>query len=261
MKFLSFDAYALKLIAVVGMIANHVAIGLAPVLPMWLTLVLYSLGGLTYVIMAYFVVEGYKHTSNLKKYIGRLLIFGLLAIPGHHIVLGSTSLMGGPIFLNIMFTIILSLIMLKLYDTIKIRALFWLVFVIFCGVAMFMDLFFMGMVVPVLYYAIKKESRRRTVPGVVSGIVWGIFGILTVMSIWALQAFDPYAATEMLAEMGMHENMIFAMPSFAIGAFAGAILVRNFNGERGKRSKWLFYVMYPVHLSVIAIIMFLLGLV
>jgi len=261
MKTLSFDAYILKWIAVVGMIANHVAIGLAPVLPLPVMLVLYAAGGLTYVIMAYFVVEGYKHTSNLKKYIGRLFLFGLIAQAFHPTVLGVTDILGSGFFLNIMFTIILSLFVLLMYDKIKSRFLFWLIFVVACVVAMFMDLFFIGVLVPLLYYVIAKESRRRTLPGIISGIIFLVFGLLS-----GLPAMMYLATGELTPELasaiemtGMSVELMAVTPVFAIGCFLGAILIRNYNGERGKRSKWLFYVAYPLHLAVIALVMVLLG--
>ena len=263
MKFLSFDAYVLKWIAVIGMIANHVAIGLHAVLPLWALLPLYAAGGLTYVIMAYFVVEGYKYTSNLGKYIFRLLIFGVIAQAFHPMVLGITAMVPNFIFLNILFTIILALIVLLLYDKIKIRFLFWILFIVACIIATFMDLLFIGILVPVLYYAIKKESTRRTVPGVVSGIIFLVFGLLSSLPLLALY-HTPGMEQEflnILESTGMSMNLILATPTFAIGCFLGAILIRNYNGDRGKPAKWLFYVAYPVHLAVIAAIGVALGVI
>ncbi|MCL2201612.1 MAG: conjugal transfer protein TraX [Oscillospiraceae bacterium] len=266
MKALSYNAFTLKIIAVVAMIMNHIAIGLQPVLPPWLHLVFFAVGGATYVIMAFFVVEGYRHTSNLGKYIGRLLIFGLIAQAFHPTVLGTTSMVGGPIFLNIMFTITLSLLVLLAYDKIKIRPLFWLLFLVACAAAMFMDLIFMAVLGTLLYHIIKKESRRRTLPGVITGIfylVLGATGLFGVLSIEAMQAAGMYQEAQVLIEqLGGYSMMAYlrAAPTFAIGAFLGAILIRNFNGERGLRAKWLFYVAYPVHLAVIAAIMVALGI-
>jgi len=263
-KSLSFDAYTLKIIAVVGMIGNHVAIAFAEVLPLPLMIALFGIGGLTYVIMAYFVVEGYKHTSSYKKYIGRLFLFAIIAQAFHPTVLGVTDMTGSGFFLNILFAIIWALIMLKLYDTIKIRPLFWVVFVLMCFVSLFMDLMFFGLIVPVLYYAIKKENTRRIVPGVVVGIYYLIFGAISALTpIIYFTTDDPVLAAEIRAvveAMGMPMEIMLATPTFALGAIAGAILIRNFNGERGKRSKWLFYVVYPAHLAVIAVVMWATGL-
>ena len=65
----------------------------------------------------------------------------------------------------------------------------------------------------------------------------------------------------MLYDMGMDISMIYAMPTFAVGAFLGAILIRNFNGERGRRMKWLFYSFYPLHLAVLGGVALALSLV
>jgi len=261
MKFLSFDAYVLKWIAVVAMIANHVAIAWHSILPFWALLPLYAVGGITYTVMAFFIVEGYKHTSNLKKYFLRLLIFGVIAQAFHPMVLGITSILGG-IFLNILFTIILALFVLLMYDKIKIRVLFWLLFIVVCAVSMFMDLYFVGILMPLLYYAIKKEGVRRTLPGIITGIVFGLFSALPLMGYLAMYHTPgmEQEAYDFLYISGFTRELLMVMPFFGLGNFVGAILIRNFNGERGKRSKWLFYVAYPVHLAIIAGISLALGL-
>ena len=261
MKILSHDAYVLKLLAIVAMIFNHIAIAWADILPLWLLIPLYAVGGLTYTTMAFFVVEGYRHTSNLKKYIGRLLLFGLIAQAFHPMVLGSTAMLPGP-FLNILFAISLALIVLYLYDTIKIRFLFWLLFVVACILSLFMDLAIISVLVPLLYHIISKESRRRTLPGVVMGVYYLLFGAMLAIPILILRAAGmEYDIQYIIYTTGLSEGVMLASPTFAIGAFLGAILIKNFNGERGKRSKWLFYVVYPAHLAVIAAIGVALGVI
>ena len=264
MKSLSLDAYTLKWIAVIAMIMNHIAIAWVSILPFGILLFLYGAGGLTYTIMAFFVVEGYRHTSNLKKYISRLLIFGLIAQAFHPMVLGVTAIMPG-IFLNILFTITLSLIVLTMYDKIKVRFLFWLLFVVACVISLFMDLLFIGILVPLLYYTIKKESTRRTLPGVISGIFWGVIGVLSAFGVMAIMTMKNTPGREqealyLLENIGFPAELAFAMPTFAIGCFLGAMLIRNYNGDRGKPAKWLFYIAYPLHLAVIAGISLALGL-
>jgi len=261
MSALSLNAYTLKWVAVVGMITNHIAIAWNTILPLWASLPLYAAGGLTYTIMAYFVVEGYRHTSNLKRYIARLLLFGVVAQAFHPMVLGATSIIPG-IFLNILFTITLSLLVLLMYDKIRVRVLFWLLFVVACIVALFMDLFFMGVVVPLLYYTIKEEGRRRTLPGVINGFVWlalGLLNMIPLMMMLNTPGMEQYAHY-ILEQAGVSMNFVWAMPTFTIGCFVGAALIRNYNGERGRPAKWLFYVAYPVHLAVIAGISVALGL-
>jgi len=261
MKILSFDAYTLKWIAVIAMIMNHIAIAWRSVLPYGVLLPLYAVGGLTYTIMAYFVVEGYRHTSNLKKYISRLLVFGLIAQAFHPMVLGVTSLFGG-ILLNIMFTIVLALIVLLMYDKIQIRPLFWFLFIVACVVSLFMDLYAVGVLVPLLYYIIKNEGKRRTLPGIIAGVFFGLLSALPILGYLAMYNTPgmEQEAYDFLYNFGFTREFLMIMPSFGLGCFLGAILIRNYNGERGKRAKWLFYVAYPLHLAIISGISVALGI-
>ena len=60
-------SFVLKIAAIVGMTANHVAHVMGPLMPWEATLVLYSFGGITYPIMAFLLVIGYRHTSNVRS--------------------------------------------------------------------------------------------------------------------------------------------------------------------------------------------------
>ena len=149
-----------------------------------------------------------------------------------------------------------------MYDKIKIRFIFWILFIVSCAVAMFMDLFFIGVLVPLLYYSIKKESLRRTLPGVISGIIFGVFGLLSAMLPFVYLTTGDMAEEmySVIGTTGMTAELMLATPTFAIGCFLGAILIRNYNGERGKPAKWLFYIVYPLHMAVIALIAVILGI-
>ena len=246
------NAYHLKLSAIVAMVLNHIAIAFYTVLPLGVMLPIYAIGGLTYTVMAYFIVEGYKHTSSLSKYIFRLFIFGVIAQAVHGMVLGITAFVSPIMHLNIMFSIILALLVLLLYDKVKIRFLFWVLFVVACILAFFMDLFFVAILMPLLYYTIKDETRRRTLPGIVGGIIFLVLGLPLFLANFAPDV-DVYS------EFGMSPELALATPTFAFGCFIGAVLIKNFNNERGKRSKWLFYVFYPLHLAVLAEIGIVIG--
>jgi len=73
--FKNLDAYKLKWIAIIGMVLSHMVYAWQDIMPLWLMIPLMATGGLTYPIMGYFVIEGYKHTSDVKKYLLRLFVF------------------------------------------------------------------------------------------------------------------------------------------------------------------------------------------
>ena len=64
----SVTAFALKVAAIVGMTCNHIANVFGSELPGGAMVALYSLGGLTFPIMAYLLCEGYRHTSSVRRY-------------------------------------------------------------------------------------------------------------------------------------------------------------------------------------------------
>ena len=253
---ISLDAYKLKWIAIIGMFANHMVIAWWEILPLWLNFPMYAAGGLTFPIMAYFVVEGYRHTSNLPKYILRLLIFGLIALPFHVLALG-VPLGGGYPILNIMFTIILSLLVLVLYDKIKARALFWVLFaIVIVPVSLFFfEWYFIGVTTVLLFHIIKNENTRRIVPPIFAGVSWLLLSLLSLVSMQFVDGFEE------LGGLVADSDFTVVMMTFVIGCVAAAILLKNFNGERGRRMKWLFYAFYPIHLAILTGVALALGLV
>ena len=247
------DAYKLKCIAVCGMILNHCTIAYQAILPTWLLYVLYAAGGLTFPIMAFFVVEGYKYTSNLKKYFLRLLIFGLIAQAFYPMVLG--------IGLNIMFTIMLGLAVLVMYDKIKLRPLFWLLFVLSLLLSLIMDWGVIGVVIILMYHVITKEDVRRLLPGMVGGLFSLISSFSLILLVYVLMT-NPRTAqyARVLYENMGNMRLTLASLTFVIGCVAGAFLLKSYNGKRGKKAKYLFYVSYPLHLAILGLTVVALGL-
>jgi len=248
------DAFQLKWIAIVGMVLNHIVIGWWEIIPLGLALPLYAAGGLTFPIMAFFVVEGYRHTSNLKKYVTRLFIFGAISIPFHALTFGFLGL-------NIMFTIIVGIVCMVLYDKMKRRALFWTVFVVIAlltAVPVSFDWAIIGVIVVLLTHIIKDENKRRIVPAIVAGVfmfVLSLFGVW--MERWA--EANPDIQAELVGMPGYDSALMMVSTVFIIGCIAAAVLLKNFNGERGRRMKWLFYTFYPLHLAIIGVVALLMG--
>jgi len=251
------DAYKLKWIAIIGMFLNHAAMAFPEILPMWLQFVMYAAGGFTFPIMAFFVVEGYKYTSNLKKYLLRIFLFGVIAQIPHMITFRLFA--SGP---NIMFTIFLGLLLLILYDKIKIRVFFWLIVVVAMAVTLVFnfDWWLIGPVIMVMYYAISKEKTRRTLPAIVAGAFYVVmvgFALIGFQS--AAIAGEQYLAN-MEAMVGMTRELMLPAIAFPVGCFIAAYMIRHFSGERGKRMKYFFYIFYPVHFIVLAAIAMAFGL-
>ncbi len=140
------DGSQLKLIAVLTMLADHIAFlllgrGYIPALAAelrrltgagttqaayttlrasydsWLLAyrVMRSIGRIAFPIYAFLLVEGFFHTRNWRRYTVRLAVFALLSeIPFN---LMTASHMVSPVAQNVFFTLLLGLLMMKAMDT------------------------------------------------------------------------------------------------------------------------------------------------
>ena len=243
------NAYQLKWIAIIAMVLNHMVIAWWAIIPTGLAFPMFAVGGFTFPIMAFFVVEGYKYTSSLKRYVLRVLIVGVIALPFHFLTLGLALAPS----LNIMFTIALSLGVLAMYDKIKSRVLFWVIFILFIiPVSLVFEWSFPGVTMVLLFYIIKNEKARRILPPIIAVLLSAATSLVYLIP-----------GVEMPEMEGLMADPMYAAVSatFILGMLFVPVLLMRFNGERGKRMKWLFYVVYPLHLAVLAIVALLLGLV
>lgn len=111
------DSFVLKIVAILGMTANHVAHVMGHLMPWEATLTLYSFGGVTYPVMAFLLVVGYRHTSNVRKYAFRLFLFALASQVPFTLCFG-----WGPYpipRLNVLFTLLFGLLMLWSLDALR----------------------------------------------------------------------------------------------------------------------------------------------
>jgi hypothetical protein len=248
------NAFQLKIIAIIGMITNHLVLGLKEIIPMWLAFPMYALGGLTFPILAFFVMEGYKYTSDLKKYMLRIFIFGLISIPFHAIVFRE-------FMPNIMFTILLGIISAIAWDKAKNRILFWVIFttIIIITILLRFEWTIIGPIVVLLYHIIKNENIRR----MASGFAAGMFNLIYAIVVGGMLLLHDATTGEMpdiiYSLTGGDVDYFITGSGFIIGCFAATFLIKGFNGERGRKIKWAFYIIYPLHLAIIAAISLFLG--
>ena len=222
------DSFALKVLAIVAMTANHAAYIFYFHLPAEVLGVFFTVGGLTFPIMAFLLVEGYNHTSDFRRYATRLLVFALVSEVPFYLFLAQE--------LNVLFTLLLGLIALRLYDDWGPgSAKFWLVFVVIVFASDFCDWGVIGPIMVVMMRAI-PDRRKRVV-----------FPILLVMAAIGLpNLMYAIAAASTIA-------LPFALYAF-LGSGADIPLLLSYNGQRGHSMKWFFYAYYPAHIAVLGLV-------
>lgn len=182
--------------------------------------VLRTLGRPAFPIFCFLLVEGFVHTRNVKKYIGRMAVFAFVSeIPF------DLALYGVPFDFrsqNVYFTLLIGL--LVLYGMSKNPNNGWgqaLSFLAGCGAAYVLrtDYEVVGILLITAFYLLHDNKMQRTV----------LCGGISAYESWMC---------------------------YGAGALA-LVPIWFYNGERGKlRLKYLFYWFYPVHLMILYLIRF-----
>jgi len=259
------DAFLLKMVAIIGMLMQHTVLVLGDIIPVVLHFPLQLAGGFTFPIMAFLLVEGYRHTSNVNKYLGRLFLWALISQVPHMLAFGIILFI--PV-LNIMFTLFLSLLAVVMYDRMKSRRLFAFLFVVMCLVSVVFDWGIIGPAVVLIYHIIKNEKQRRIIPPVAAGA----YNLIAVSMLGALMAVvailinaDPIFADAFAYALypttidDINIGAELAGIMFPIGCFFVVPLLLRYNGQRGRSLKYLFYAFYPLHLLILALLAHVLG--
>jgi len=253
------NAYILKIIAITGMVLQHTVIILPNHIPVVLHFPMQLAGGFTFPIMAFLLVEGYRLTSSVKRYVTRLLVFAVISHVPYVMAFGV------PFFrLNIMYTLAFGVLSLVFYDRAKSKGLFWGLFIPYALLSfLFLDWPVVGPVVIVLYHIFRTESYRRIVPPLVAGggnFVLGIvIGVVAVALVAFLAIASPDALYDLKSELDkllydVDANPLMGLANllFPVGSILSLFLVRRYNGTRGPSLKFFFYAVYPLHLAILA---------
>lgn len=230
---LGVTAFSLKIAAIVGMTANHIANVFGTLLPAGSMVALYSLGGLTFPIMAYLLCEGYRHTSNVRRYAMRLAAFAAISQVPFSLLFGATG--------NVLVTLLIGLGLLWATDHIPNVALRVLTIAAGITLSSLCDWGIIGPIVILLFWHLNDRPRGSALTMLVAGLALG----LPALS-WAVT--DPSALS--LGVLGY----------YTAGFGLATILIAHYNGQRGRPMKWFFYAYYPAHLLALWIAKFLLGL-
>ena len=224
------SANTLKIIAIMGMTLNHVAIIYAKDVSALIRWVLQGMGGVTFPIMAYLLVEGYRHTSNTKRYAMRLFIFACIAeLPFRFFLSNSRG--------NVLFTFLLGFVAIYFYDKMvkKVtKELFFFVFFVLVCVSVFFDWGGIGVLLIFFYYMIHDKWKRVVVPY----LILATFFLLEIS----------------INIVRMNQLNVLRDIFFLLGCTLSIPLLLHYNGERGKSVKYFFYVYYPAHILVLGIL-------
>ncbi|NCB92058.1 MAG: conjugal transfer protein TraX [Clostridia bacterium] len=231
-KFRLFSGSSLKLLAILTMAIDHLAGSIlyhgillpqAPIArdtPAWTWYCIYKvmrfIGRIAFPIFCFFLVEGFLHTSNRKKYALRLFLFALISEIPFDLALSNTFMDSK--HQNVFFTLFIGFLVIWIMDSVKEYSYGIYLQMITAGLGgllvwlMDTDYDYKGIIVIVILYFFRYEPLLRTVAGCVS-LLWEPAACL---------AFIPLSL---------------------------------YNGKRGQSLKYFFYVFYPAHLLFYGLIL------
>lgn len=228
------SSFALKLLAVVTMLIDHIAAVFGASLPLWAFIAMRSAGRLAMPIFCFLIAEGLLHTSNARRYMLRLLGFALLSELPFDLML-SGELLYWP-QQNVLFTLLFALMGILLYDSFAAsnRRIPALVSIIAAGAAAQLlgtDYGLFGVYFVFVFYLFRGQRLNVAV-------FFGLGAVMLTLAGWMASYRQPVALVQLFS--------LFALgPLFA------------YTGKPGRRSaamKYGFYAFYPTHMLLLWIL-------
>lgn len=178
------------------------------------------IGRIAFPIFCYLLIEGFLHTKNVYKYAMRLLIFAFISEVPFDLALFKAWWV--PEYQNVFFTLFIALFMMigfrKMDEyenfTPGVRlAIKYLILALSCVVALMLrtDYSFMGIIFMAILYGARNDKKKMAIFG-------SLGSIFLLFEIWAPIAFIP---------------------------------ITLYNGQKGLKMKYVFYVFYPLHLVLL----------
>ncbi|MBR6223147.1 MAG: conjugal transfer protein TraX [Lachnospiraceae bacterium] len=232
---------ALKLIAMVSMLIDHIGAGFlekgylpylkrsfggtSAIYEKWDLIDSYMrlIGRLAFPIFCFVLVEGFLHTRDLKKYLARLFIFAIISEIPFDMCFRKAYVNWN--YQNVIWTMFLGVLAMAALKMIDDKS-----------TAKAMNII-LSILVVVLFGAL----------GVLLKTDYNGVGVCLIIVFWFLrdnEFFRDLCGSIVILGAGIIE--IASYPSF--------VLMHFYNGERGINLKYLFYVFYPMHIFIIALV-------
>lgn len=192
------------------------------------------IGRLAFPIYCFLLVEGFRWTHDVKKYLGRMFLFALLSeLPFD---LAFSGKVWNPAYQNVFFTLFLGLLTItgmrlveQHFAGTEIRKRFLrvgldaVIVIAGCVLALVLktDYNFRGVMAIVILYLFRNRKKAQICAGVV------VFLLMDGLEMFAAISF---------------------------------ILIWFYNGTRGRQNKYFFYFFYPVHLLLLWLLCVAMGI-
>lgn len=193
-------------------------------------MVLRLIGRLGFPIFCFLLIEGLMHTRDIKKYAVRLFLFALISEIPFDLGFAGTFVYWG--HQNVFLTLFIGLLVMIGFKFIENKRE-W-----------------NKLLQLILYFAILFAG---TTIAELMRTDYGAMGIITIVVMYLFR-------NKRILSAGLGCTVLTAMSLTEITAFFTLLPIHFYNGKRGWNIKWLFYAFYPVHILLIYLIAYAMGL-
>jgi hypothetical protein len=241
-------AGALKLIAITAMVFDHIAYLFLPA-----DSALYGIfrffGRITGPVMFYLLTVGYRRTRNVNRYMLRLAVFALISyLPYFYMINKELPSPGHFAGFDVIYTLFLGLLAIRARHEIKSPALRWTVVAGVFLLSLQADWYYLAIIFILVFDCFYGDFNKQA------------FAYCMIVLIRLLPAFSPHLTAFFRQTDPSVETLLPQL--YQLGLFLPVILLRSYNGRRGRTGpllKWGFYVFYPAHITALCVIYALSG--
>lgn len=215
------SSFMLKFIGIITMLCDHTGdafLGRFSFLNL--------IGRIAFPIFAFQLVQGYIHTKDIKKHIIKLFIFACISQVPFMLFLSTFS---NNYYLNIFFTLLLGTVAMLAFDKINNKFLSFLIVLFMCLIAevVHVDYGAFGVALVFVFYLFKDNK------------------LLTSISFFLLTFI------EYLPNAIKYPSVFTIYLQFILWTFLAIVPILLYNGKQGPKVKYLFYIFYPLHLTIL----------
>lgn len=202
----------------------------------WQAQILHVCGRLTIPIMCFFIAQGYRKTTNLGRYVSRLVLFWLVSVVPFYLFFHKEY----EYRQNIIFDLLLGLLFLTCLDSRKLAK--WQK-VCCCTVLLVISAVIGGWpILPILYICIfyfQKGWKNKTKWFCMTTVGLVVFMMISI----ALNQVYHFS----------HYDWIWYEKTYFLGFMLALPLLKRYNGKKGTYplGKYFFYCFYPAHFLVL----------
>lgn len=208
----------------------------------WMTCV----GRIAFPIFAFMTVEGYMHTSNLKKYITRLLITAVISeIPFNLMVAGTWIY---PYHQNVIWTFLIGLMLIHFNELARKKEKPWLNILVavattllgvVLGILSFSDYNAAGVLTVLVFYFLREKKW------------WNLLIQLALLYYINVEYLKGYCFDVTV----FGKTFTIVQQGFALLSLAFIWLYKGKQGKKNKAFQYFCYAFYPLHMVILWLLM------